>query len=282
MTWMSVWMTLVVAGCATPGGSESLEAQLRQQEDRVIALENDLTKVRGELEVARRENNALRLQASTRGGGLVEEQAQVLSRVEKIRFHPLLTSGVDIDGRPGDDRLTVLMMPVDSEGELLRLPGKVELELFDMTRGAEQQKIGEWKFSPEQTRARWTRSLLSAGYQFQLDWQERPQAGELTLHGRLTTADGRQFDATSQVKVQAAGRSSTGGTKVQQVEYEHERPAAKATGSPRRRDLQVRRVTRKLTEQNSPSESLPKPKPQRRLPITTSDRFTEPEIPALR
>src|SRR5215211_1144298 len=96
MTWMSVWMTLVVAGCATPGGSDSLESQLRQQEDRVVALENDLTKVRGELEVARRENNALRLQASTRGGGLVEEQAQVLSRVEKIRFHPLLTSGVDI------------------------------------------------------------------------------------------------------------------------------------------------------------------------------------------
>ena len=170
MTWMSVWMALAVAGCATPGGADSLETQLREQEDRIVALQSDLAKARGELEVARRENNALRLQASQKGGALVEEQSQVLSRVEKIRFHPLLTSGVDVDGRPGDERLTVLLMPVDHDGELLRLPGKVELDLFDMSLPADRQRIGQWTFTPEQTRARWLRSLLSAGYQYQLDW----------------------------------------------------------------------------------------------------------------
>jgi hypothetical protein len=277
-------MALAVAGCATPGTVESLETQLREQEDRIVALEADLVKSRSELEVARRESNALRLQTSPNAGGLVEEQSLVLSRVEKIRFHPLLTSGVDVDSRPGDDRLTVLLMPVDRDGELLRLPGKVELELFDMTLPGDRQRIGQWTFTPEQTRARWLRSLLSAGYQYQLDWQERPHSNELTLHGRLTTADGRQFDATSQVKVQVVGAASAGGS-VQPASYQREAsgtPSAKASGPSRKRDPQVRRVSRKVADPARPGEKLSVPAPAARRTIITSDRFTEPQIPTLR
>ena len=47
---------------------------------------------------------------------------------------------------------------------------------------------------------------MSAGYLFQVDWQRPPVSPVLTLHARMTVADGRQFDETTQVKVAPSGQ----------------------------------------------------------------------------
>lgn len=283
-------MALSVMGCASRGAMETLEAELREKEDRIISLEGDLTKARGDLEVARREGQTLRQQMSPHGGALLEEQSQVLSRVEKIRFHPLLTTGMDTDGRAGDEKLSVLLMPVDREGELLRLPGKVELDLYDMTLPAEQQKIGEWTFTPSQTRSHWLRSLLSAGYQFQVEWKTPPHSPELTLHGRLTVADGRQFDATSQVKVRLAQSSTMAETKenppappVNDKDDElFTRPVPDTPTVRTKKEPAIRRVSNRLSTNLTSDENSSLKPPSRRRSVITSDRFTEAQIPTLR
>jgi outer membrane murein-binding lipoprotein Lpp len=193
---------LTLAGCATRGDIDVLEAELRQQEQSQQELAEQLAQARDDLKVARSDAAVLRSQVNrTRQVSLTQEQADVLYRAEGLKFNMLLTSGQNRDGQPGDDGLSVMLTPVDVHGDLVKLVGEVELELFDMTLDAANQRLGGWKFSTEEVRDRWHRGFVGSGYLFQVDWQRFPAASELTLHARFRVPHGSQFDATTQVKV---------------------------------------------------------------------------------
>jgi hypothetical protein len=181
---------------------DALEADLRSKEQAQEELQSHLARAEAELNVARSDAAALRQQLNEHQQvALSVEQADVLYRAEAIKFNSLLTSGQDRDGRPGDEGLSVMLIPVDVHGDLVKLAGEVELELFDMSLGADQQRLGHWRFSTSEVRTHWHRGLVGSGYLFQVDWQGIPVASELTLHARFLITDGRQFDATTQVKV---------------------------------------------------------------------------------
>lgn len=193
---------LAVAGCASRGSLETVESQLRQQESMIGDLETELESVRGELNIARADSDALRKQLQDAGKqSLVVEQAQALYRAEGLRFNNLLTTGVDADGQPGDEALSVLLYPVDADGELIKLAGRVELQVLDLSLPHDRQRIGEWSFSADEVRERWHRGFLTAGYLFEVPFPQPPQNSELTLHARLITSDDRRFQATTQLKI---------------------------------------------------------------------------------
>lgn len=193
---------LAVCGCTTRGEIDALEADLRSKEQAQEELQSQLARAEEDLKIARSDATALRQQLNkNRQVSLSEEQADVLYRAEAIKFNSLLTSGQNRDGQAGDDGLSVMLMPVDVHGDLVKLAGEVELELFDMSLAMDQQRLGRWKFSTAEVRQHWNRGFIGTGYLFQLDWQGIPVASELTLHARFSVHDGRQFDATTQVKV---------------------------------------------------------------------------------
>ncbi len=194
-----MWLALALAGCAARGDRELLESRLREQEDALARAEQDLQATRAELKVAAREVDAMRKER--RSPALLAEQAQVLYQVESVRFNNLLTAGRDLDGEPGDDGLSIVLTPLDADSELLKLPGIVELELLDLALPHDQQQVGTWKFSAEETRTHWHRGLVSSGYLFEVPWKRRPQSKDLTLYARFTTPDGRRFNATQQLAI---------------------------------------------------------------------------------
>src|SRR5262245_49188863 len=103
-TWMWVLPAVLAAGCAARGDLEMLESELRRHEQAQQELSDQLQTARNELHVARSDAEALRAQLSQRGQvALVSEQAEVLHKAEGIKFNMLLTSGINRDGRPGDD-----------------------------------------------------------------------------------------------------------------------------------------------------------------------------------
>ncbi|MFN0052595.1 MAG: hypothetical protein ACKV0T_10405 [Planctomycetales bacterium] len=261
----AVW----VAGCKLRGDVEVLESELRRQEQTQEELARELQSAREELRVTRAAADSLRAQLADRGQTtLVAEQAEVLHKVQGIKFNTLVTAGVDRDAQPGDEGIAVLLLPVDEQGDLVKLAGAVELELHDLSLSGDDQRLGRWEFSSEEVRQRWHRGFVSSGYLFQLDWQRLPVASELTLHARLTPPDGRQFDATTQLKVAppqgeagAVTRSAT--------------PAAartKATPASSQRPAASRPSGNKL-------RSAP---PSAKTPQVTSDNWTEETIPTLR
>ncbi|REJ90245.1 MAG: hypothetical protein DWQ34_17675 [Planctomycetota bacterium] len=195
---------LTSSGCVgARNNTDILEARLRQQEDLAYQYHRQLSELRGELEVAHHEADILRGQLSNIGQEtLPAEYTQSLFRVEGLRFNSMFTRSRDQDGKPGDDVLTAVFYPVDEHGDMVKLPGAIRIEVLDMTRPEPERGVAAWEFSPRDSRELWTSGFLSSGYELKLPWSEPPPPGELIVHARLTTPDGRQFDATHTIEIE--------------------------------------------------------------------------------
>ena len=200
--WMSAACLLAIFGCASRGQVELLESRLRLQEDQLLAQQAQLAAGEVDLHAARQEADLLRAQLTAQGRHpLLPEQADVLFHATGIEFNSLVTGGLDRDGQPGDDLLNVLLMPHDADGEPVKLAGDIRLELLDLAAEENEQQLGVWDFSKEQSRDYWRRGLFGTGFLFDLTWQRPPLNGELLLRAEMTTADGRKFHTSMPVKI---------------------------------------------------------------------------------
>ena len=244
--WMALsgWAVLFWGGCVTRGQLETLEAELRQQQDAVQMARRQSDTLQSELVKARRETELIRSQMSATGQGVpLPEQTGNLVRLAEVKINTLLSGGKDRDGLPGDDILVALISPLDEQGDLVKIAGEVEIEAFDMTLPSDDKRVGHWAFDAEQAAKAWHSGFVGAGLQFELPWQDPPAAKELLVHVRLKTTDGRQFDNSTPLKIappagQTASRSSLSNT--QPVKFEAPppgdkqiKPAVEATSEPR-------------------------------------------------
>ncbi len=198
----------LAAGC-TLRPDAALENELRIHEDRVFALQRELQQSKQELAAARRESEHLREQSRVDGQPvLATEQADVLFRAEGLRVNTLLTGGLDEDGRPGDELLSLVLEPHDAEGQTLKLPGDVTIEVSDPA-ADEAESVGEWTFSADDVRKSWHSGFIVNGFRFRLPLPTALPHETLVVHARLSTTDGRVFDATETVKVRVTSAEGT-------------------------------------------------------------------------
>ncbi len=292
---------LSVAGCAHHGEIDELEAELRQREQVNEELTRERDRALDELKVAESDRAVLRSQLNKHHQvSLTQEQADVAYRAEGIKFNMLLTSGQDRDGQPGDEGISVMLIPIDAHGDQVKLVGEVELDLFDMTLPTEQQRLGKWSFTMEEVRASWHSGFISTGYLFQVDWQKRPVAKELTLHARLTIPDGRKFNATTQIKVEPPAASSVARTGKPPHRNGPSSPLDRqpegAGVSPASATVNARRPGYADANDQSRADPPPKISPRQSNPrqtspgqpaappgrVRTSDKWTEETIPTVR
>ena len=119
------------------------------------------------------------------------------------------TGGVDEDGRPGDESLSVVIAPRDDDGTVVKVPGAALIRAYEVAPSGIKTPLGQWEVSPEQLRRTWKSGLLSSGYVVPLQWDRPPAEPRLRIIARFVTADGRQFEADKEVTVQPlAGRES--------------------------------------------------------------------------
>lgn len=198
-----------------------------------MAAQSELRSTSEQLALARKEAERLELQLASSGKpGLLPEQTETLVRVTGIKINPMLTAGLDKDEVAGDDTLVVQFSPVDNDGELVKLGGKIEIVAIDPGQTETARPLGRWSFDPEESRSHWTRGFLGSGYQFTLPWPELPQAKEVVVHVRLTAPDGRQFEANQLVAITPPVVTAAGARTANRPELKALDPA---TLTPRRR-----------------------------------------------
>jgi hypothetical protein len=197
------------SGCASRGDMELLEASLRQQQDISTGYQRQLADLKNDLDAARAEVEQLRTQLAAVGSKAGQEFSEPLARVSGVTFNSMMTGGRDQDGTPGADVITAVFSPHDQDGDLVKLAGTIEVELLDLSRSGEEQRIGQWKFSSAEAHKLWHSGFLASGYQLELPIAERPTNGQAVLHGRLITPDGRQFDTTHTVTISDTEKSAS-------------------------------------------------------------------------
>lgn len=202
LTGMFVFAVAAAWGCAQHGDVALLESRLRRQEDRLRELEASLEERTEQLRSVRREAELLRTQMADRGTNPpLPEQTRILAQVRGVTLRGLFTSGLDRDGSPGDEALSVLLVPHDADGDLVKVPGKIFLEVLDLSRPSGEQQIAAWTFDETDRDDHWHSGLFATGYLYELPWPEPPRNSRLTVHARLTTPDGRQFDTSRTIEI---------------------------------------------------------------------------------
>ena len=294
---LCVSSVLLAAGCVTSGNLEILESRLRGQEARISELQSDLDEAISRLAIVRRENDALRNQIADRGlKAILPEQADVLFRATGIKFSSLMTGGLNQDEFPGHELLNVMLSPHDADGDVVKLPGRIQLDVFDLSRADSERLIGRWDFAVDESRKYWDRTLFGSGYQFSLPWQQNPKSRELLLHARLTAPDHREFNASTTIHIEPPSNAQRS-----LPDESHRSPAATEVPSTVQ---QFHRSTVDDRQERSAKTSVshsepPQPRPLRRIPdaelfnltehvddasspIQTSDRWTDETFPRLR
>ncbi|WP_145171122.1 hypothetical protein [Gimesia aquarii] len=208
-TWTSLLLVLTLCGCGGRGSTDLLEARLRQQEDNIFALQRDLKESHQALETARHQTEAMQKQlAQASQGKILPEQTQALYKVTGVKVNSLLTGGVDIDNQEGDELWTTLVTPHDTDGETVKLPANIELELVDLNQPEANRKIGIWSFNSEEVRSHWYSGFAGSGFRFELPWQQQPANEDLTLVVRMKSQDGRTFNTTAPLKITPSSKPS--------------------------------------------------------------------------
>lgn len=277
LTWTSVAVALALGGCASRGNLEVLESALRQQEDQLVALRQQLDAARGELEVAQNENSQLRTQLVQSG-----QQAHSPEHLENefkavgLRFNSYLTSGLDRDGVPGDEMLSVLLYPHDEQGGLVKLAGTVELKAVDLGAPNGLHEIGSWTFTPSQTKDAWHSGFLAAGFLFERPLQSLPRGADVTLHARFTTIDGRQFDAVQPLRLKTPATEPLAKSRI--VPVQAGKPPV-VTASHHQQNAEIEEVERAELEQWLREDAPPEHDGEI---IETSDRYREWDTPTIR
>ncbi|MBX3437890.1 MAG: hypothetical protein KF861_10400 [Planctomycetaceae bacterium] len=192
-----------VVGCAGTKKIDLLESRLRHQEDMISRYQAQLERAQTELEIARRESASLRTHLAEQPPGTApRDELDISLRATRIEFSTLMTGGLNLDGEPGDDALSVVLIPEGPDGELVRVSGTVEIEAFDLSHPQGAVRIGYWVFDPNESQRSWHKGVIQSGYQFGLPWRDLPQAEKILLHGRIVALDGRQFDTTHTIRIE--------------------------------------------------------------------------------
>lgn len=199
-------------GCqnASVRRSDELEVRLRKQQALIERLTVSLNQVETDRNVARRETAILRdelvrLQPSTD----IVQAVHSLSRIDRVEILPLLSGGLDRDEIPGDELISLLIAPKDSNGETHRIQGALSLWLRDISRPDGSQDVASAEFSESESEALWHSGIVGRGFRVVIPLPGNLKSGDITVHARLTTNAGRQFDTLHQLHVTPQSTNST-------------------------------------------------------------------------
>lgn len=130
-------------------------------------------------------------------------------KVTHLFLNPLHTGGIDLDQRPGDDGLSLLLEPRNAANQFVPLAGNVSVVLLDPQQSGDAARVARWNFGSQETRLAIRQDGETRGIRLEMPWPSRPpENGPLRLFVRYEMADGRKIQAEREVFVKLPGQFS--------------------------------------------------------------------------
>lgn len=175
--WPGALLLVTLSACMSPG-----------QRARLVKENETLRRTKQQLEhtVAQRDGTiaALHRQIEYLKGFGPDRPADLFAPV-KVEIASL-TGGADYDGEPGDDGVTVYLRPRDEDGHVVKIPGRIKIQLLDNTDLSKPHLVGLYEFSdPYELRRLWHGRFGTQHYTLKCPF---PPAAELPETRRLTVA----------------------------------------------------------------------------------------------
>ncbi|HIM30534.1 MAG TPA: hypothetical protein EYG57_13425 [Planctomycetes bacterium] len=143
----------------------------------------------------------------------------------------------DFDGELGDDGMSILVQPLDQDGEVLAVPGPISVELMDSEGRAH---IARWEFSRDEVEQAFSADNLGVGYRLDMSWKgEPPSTDQLHVFVRYHGPGGGNWQADLPLTPNLAPNLAAigEGTRVSRLTRDNDPPIDNGWSTRSRQDL---------------------------------------------
>jgi cell division protein FtsB len=172
---------LLVTGCATPKGKESLATKIEQ-------LTQENKKHQEQIEQSNAENKQLKDQIQVLSGLPENVRLENLNRLERIKIGRY-TGFFDKDKDGKKEKLIVYIQPIDEQGDTVKVTGAVHVQLWDLNKTNGQAMLGEWKVEANELKELWFATIVTINYRLTFDVTDIVEDLEKQLTVKATFTD---------------------------------------------------------------------------------------------
>jgi hypothetical protein len=132
------------------------------------------------------------------------------TKVTRLFLNPLLTTGIDLDGRPGEDGLRIVLEPRNISDEYVPAAGSLSIVVLDPTVEGESARLARWDFEAPAIKLLCDAVTDQPGIKLELPWPAAPPtSARLKLFVRFETADGQRLQTEREIFVTPPGQSAS-------------------------------------------------------------------------
>lgn len=159
---------LAAAGC------QSTRAQKPEPISKILELEQEKSQLQSELGQLTLENKQLREQVEVLRG-LPEDKIQDLCHLESIKI-TRYTNFYDKNDDGKKDKLIVYIQPIDEDGDIIKAPGEVDVQLWDLNEENGKALLGEWHVEQSELRKLWFKTIVTVNYRLMFDVADKVES----------------------------------------------------------------------------------------------------------
>jgi outer membrane murein-binding lipoprotein Lpp len=152
----AVLCLLFLAGCAKPEVKDSPTTKIEQ-------LTQENTKLTEQVGKLTSQNKELTNQIQVLSGLPENVRLESLNQLERIKIGRY-TGFFDKNNGGKKETLIVYVEPIDKQGNVIKAPGAVEVQLWDLNKPESGAMLGQWKTGPDELKKLWFSTIVSSYY----------------------------------------------------------------------------------------------------------------------
>jgi len=175
-------------------GCENTSKKMKLAEECNL-LKQEKTQLTHQIEQLEVDNKQLQKQIqvlSSLPEGAKSENVYELQKVKISGYTNLYDK--DKDGKK--EKLIVYIQPMDTDGDIIKATGTVDVQLWDLNRAVGEALLGQWQVKPEELKKLWFATLLTINYRLMFDVADKIDKFEDPLTVKVIFTDylsGRVF-----------------------------------------------------------------------------------------
>ena len=150
----------------------------RLTEQQIDKLQQEKTQLQKQLDKSEGKNEELRNQIQVLAGLPSEVKGENLYRLQSVKIGGY-TNFYDKDKDGKKEKLIVYLQPIDEDGDLRKVAGSVDVQLWDLSKDNGQALLGEWNVGPEKLKTLWFTALMT---HYKLTFDVPEKIGESKEH----------------------------------------------------------------------------------------------------
>ena len=168
----------------------------------------ELAQSQQDIKHAKDENHRLAEQVRTQQERIESLLALGDKRLDKLYYTRSIslgaaTGGVSTEGKDGDNAVKIFIEPMDQYGSIIKAPGQVKVQLFDLAAPPDKNLLGQLDVSVDELAKLWSSGFIVYHYSFPCLFTTQPQHPDITVRVEFTDyLTGQRFSQQKVVKVQ--------------------------------------------------------------------------------